>query len=36
VQENPPRSFRHVLVRVMAVQAISIALLWWLQVRYGR
>jgi hypothetical protein len=36
VQEKPPRSFRHVLVRVMTVQVVSLALLWWLQARYGR
>jgi hypothetical protein len=36
VQERPPRSFRHVLTRVMIVQVISLAVLWWLQSRYGR
>ena len=36
VQEKPPRSFRHVLVRVMTVQVVSLAVLWWLQARYGR
>jgi hypothetical protein len=36
VPEKPRRSFRHVLVRVMAVQVISLAVLWWLQARYGR
>ena len=36
MQERPSRSFRHVLVRVMAVQVISLAVLWWLQARYGR
>jgi len=36
VPEKPRRSFRHVLVRVMTVQVISLAVLWWLQARYGR
>ena len=36
MQEQPPRSFRSVLIRVMAVQVISLAVLWWLQARYGR
>jgi hypothetical protein len=36
VEEKPRRSFRHVLVRVMAVQVVSLAVLWWLQFRYGR
>jgi hypothetical protein len=36
VQDKPSRSFRHVLVRVMAVQVISLAVLWWLQARYDR
>ena len=36
VQEKAPRSFRQVLVRVMAVQVITLALLGWLQYHYGR
>jgi hypothetical protein len=36
VPEKPRRSFRQVLVRVMTVQVISLAVLWWLQARYGR
>ena len=36
VQEKPTRRFRQVLARVMAVQVISLAVLWWLQARYGR
>lgn len=36
LQQKPSRSFREVLVRVMAVQVISLAVLWWMQVRYGR
>jgi hypothetical protein len=36
VQEQQPRRFRQVLIRVMAVQVISLAVLWWLQARYGR
>jgi hypothetical protein len=36
VQERPSRSFRQVLTRVMIVQVISLAVLWWLQARYGR
>jgi hypothetical protein len=31
-----PRTFRHVLIRVMAMQAFTLALLGWLQYRYGR
>jgi hypothetical protein len=30
------RSFRKVLIQVMAVQVITLAALWWLQARYGR
>jgi hypothetical protein len=30
------RSFRHVLVRVLAMQVAALALLGWLQYRYGR
>ena len=36
VQERSPRGFRQVLFRVMVVQVISLAVLWWLQARYGR
>jgi hypothetical protein len=36
VQERPPSRFRQVLFRVMTVQLISLAVLWWLQARYGR
>jgi hypothetical protein len=36
VQEKPIRSFRQVLVRVMAMQVVTLALLGWLQYRYGR
>ena len=36
VQEPPRGRYRKTLARVMAVQVISLALLWWLQVRYGR
>jgi hypothetical protein len=34
----PPASgrFRQVLLRVMTVQAVTLALLWWLQARYAR
>jgi hypothetical protein len=28
--------FRQVLVRVMAVQVVSLAVLWWMQSHYGR
>jgi hypothetical protein len=34
--EKKPRSFRQVLVRVMAMQVVTLALLAWLQSRYGR
>jgi hypothetical protein len=36
VQEKTPRTFRHVLVRVLAVQVITLLLLGLLQYRYGR
>ena len=36
VQEKKPRSFREVLVRVMAMQVVTLALLGLLQYRYGR
>ena len=36
VQEPPRGRFRQTLARVMAVQVISLALLWWLQAHYGR
>ena len=36
VQEKPRRSFRQVLSGVMTVQVITLAVLWWLQARYGR
>jgi hypothetical protein len=36
VQEKPPRSFRIVLTQVVIVQVVSLAVLWWLQARYGR
>lgn len=36
MQEKPPSRFRQVLIRVMTVQVISLAVLWWLQARYGR
>jgi hypothetical protein len=36
VQEKPRRTFRQVFTQVMIVQVISLAVLWWLQVRYGR
>lgn len=36
VQEQQRPSFRQVLLRVMTVQVISLAVLAWLQMRYGR
>jgi hypothetical protein len=36
VPEQPRRSFRQVLLGVMTVQVITLAVLWWLQSRYGR
>jgi hypothetical protein len=36
VQEKKPRSFREVLIRVMAMQVVALAFLGWLQYRYGR
>ena len=33
--ESPGR-FRQVLIRVLLVQLISLAALWWLQTRYHR
>ena len=35
VQEQPSR-FRQTLLRVMTVQVISLVVLAWLQMRYGR
>ena len=36
VQEKPVRTFRTVFTQVMIVQVISLAVLGWLQYRYGR
>jgi hypothetical protein len=36
VQEKQPRTFRHVLIRVMAMQVVTLAVFGWLQYRYGR
>ena len=36
VQEQQRPSFRQVLLRVMTVQVISLAVLAWLQLRFGR
>ena len=36
LQEKTPRTFRHVLVRVMAMQVATLAFLAWLQYHYGR
>lgn len=36
VEEKRVRSFREVLVRVMAMQIVTLALLGYLQYRYGR
>jgi hypothetical protein len=36
LEEKPVRSFRTVFTQVMIVQLISLAVLWWLQARYGR
>ena len=36
VQEKQPRTFQQVLVRVMAMQLVTLALLGYLQYRYGR
>ena len=33
--ETPRRTFRSTLVRVLAVQVVSLILLWILQARYG-
>jgi len=34
--EKRAKTFREVLVRVMAMQVVTLALLGWLQYRYGR
>jgi hypothetical protein len=34
--EKPRRTFRTVLTQVVIVQLVSLAVLWWLQARYGR
>ena len=36
VEEKKVRSFREVLVRVMAMQIVTLAVLGYLQYRYGR
>ena len=36
VEEKPVRTFRHVLIRVMAMQLVTLAVLAFLQFRYGR